>query len=171
MTTPAHAESLITWPRDDRFTTTCEGMFAYLVVLGEQPDARPDACRVDVHVHLTEPDVRVPFRMAEPQLWDGTDYHDRGRTKLHAARAALERAGEPGHSAALKDLVGRDELSLPLRAAVLLGSTDLAPVWATGTGGYWEPTADDLTPDGRALYDLLARIYGARPHIITFLDT
>lgn len=169
MTTTAEAESLITWPRDDRFTTG-EGMFAYLAVLGEQPDARPDACIVDVHVHLSEPDCRVPYRMAEPQLWDGTDYHDRGRTRLHAARQALEQAGEPEHAAALKNLVGRDELSLPLRAAVLLGSTSVGPVWRDGRG-YYEPTPDDLTPDGRALYDLLARIYGSQPYIITFLDT
>jgi hypothetical protein len=170
MTTPPDAESLINWPRDHRFGTTGEGMFAFLVALGEQPEARPNACNVDVHVYLSEPDCRVPYRMAEPQLWDGIDYHDRGRTKLHAARAALERAGESDLSGALKNLVGRDELSLPLRAAVLLGSTDMAPVWENGNG-YFEPTRDDLTDDGRDLYDLFVRMFGAQPYIVTLLDT
>lgn len=162
--------SMINWPGSDFYHDTGEGgLFAYLVVL--EPQAPDDPCNVDVHVLLTEPDVRVPFRMAEPQLWDQTDYHDRARTRLHAARAALERADEGELAKSLVGLRGEDELSVGLRWAGFLGATS-ASLCHNTLGGYFEATWDDLTPTGRAVYDALTKEYGERAvHIVTFLDT
>lgn len=145
------------------------GLFAYAVVL--EPEHPDDPCTVDVHGFLTEPDARVPFRMAEPRLWGVGGYHDRARTKLHAARAALEHAGLADLSRSLNHLRGDDELSLPLRWLGFLGATSASLSANNGTG-YYQATADDLTPTGRAVYDALAKEYGAAAvHIITFLDT
>jgi hypothetical protein len=162
---------MINWPvRTGLYDDSGEGgMFAYLVV--SEPQAPDDACHVDVHAFLSEPDVRLPYRMAEPRLWGSEDYHDRARTKLHAARAALERAGEDELAKSLAGLRGDDELSLPLRAAVFLGATGASLVHR-GLGGYFEATPGDLTVTGRAVYEALAKEHGERAvHIITFLDT
>lgn len=166
--------NMINWPNgSDRYHDTGEGgLFAYLVVLHAEAEAPRDPCNVDVHVYLSEPDCRVPYRMAEPQLWDNGDYHDRARTKLHAARAALERADEGELAKGLTNLRGEDELSvLGLRWAGFLGATS-ASLAHNNDAGYFEPTPDDLTYTGRAVYDALAKEYGEDAvHIITFLDT
>jgi len=163
--------NMINWPTPGvLYDDTGEGgLFAYLVVLApERPD---DPCNVDVYAYLSEPDARVPFRMAEPQIWDEGGYHDRARTRLHAARAALERADEGDLARSLTHLRGEDELSLGLRWAGFLGATS-ASLSNRHVGGYYEAIPDDLTPTGRAVYDALAKEYGEGDvHIITLLDT
>lgn len=51
-----------------------------------------------------------------------------------------------------------------------LGST--GAVLAKTEGGYWTATYDDLTDQGKELYNLLHMLYaGSPPKIVTFLDT
>lgn len=63
-----------------------------------------------------------------------------------------------------------DSISRPYLAAVTLGVTG----WSGSSADhdYWRCTVEDLTPQGRALYDSLAALYaGCDIHILTFLDT
>lgn len=163
--------NMVNWPHGHpNYHSTGEGMFAWLVVL-EPENTTGEACSVDVHAFLSEPDCRVPYRMAEPQLWENGDFHDRARTRLHAAREALERNGEGGLAKSLTGLRGEDELSVPLRAVVFLGATWPSMAHDNGSG-YFEVAPDDLTSTGRAVYDALAKEHGeSAVHILTFLDT
>lgn len=168
-------ESMINWPvGDDRYHDTGEGgMYAFLVVPSGDilTDAARvtgiDACIVDVALHLTRPDACVS---GERELWEPLDYHASGSTRLHHVRSALERTDQEELKGKLDDLIGEDELSAPLRAAVFLGSTPASLATARG-GSYFQATRDDLTPAGETLYDVIHQTYGTRPRIATFLDT
>lgn len=161
-------QSMVNWPvGGDAYHDTGEGgMYAFLVIPTKETDPE-DACVVDVALHLTRPDVCVS---GERELWEPFNYHTSGSTRLHHVRSALERTDQPELKSKLEHLVGEDELSVPLRTAVFLGSTGASLATAKG-GGYFEATRDDLTPAGEALYDCLHQAYGTRPRIATFLDT
>lgn len=113
----------------------------YVIMAVPKEGDENDACCVDVSIQLTEPDVLLdPGRVAD--VWgDG-----------------LSGAAHP------------DRVSLPLRAAVFLGSTSASP-WDERAGNYWCARPDDLTEDGKVLYDALRRANGAEPLLLTFLDT
>ena len=59
-------------------------------------------------------------------------------------------------------------LSIPLYASIIVGNSG----WS-GYNEYWKCTFDDLTEDGKALYNSLKLLYGesAELHLLTFLDT
>lgn len=162
------AFTLINWPTgDDRYRDTGEGgMFAYAVVTTADVSLK-EACTVDVAHYLTRPDVCVS---REAELWEPFDYHASGSTRLHNVRARLEQLGEHKFKDSLNRMIGEDELSVPLRAALYLGSTSASLSLADG-GGYFEATYGDLTPAGRALCESLSAAYGTSPQIVTFLDT
>lgn len=68
-----------------------------------------------------------------------------------------------------EDLSWRDTFSVD--AGLLIGSTGQS-LWSAEEGRYWQPTTDDLTEEGRALYGLLERLYGVGTvQIVTLLDT
>jgi hypothetical protein len=161
-------DSMINWPvGDGRYHDTGEGgMYAFLVVPSAESDTE-DACIVDVALCLTRPDVCVS---GERELWEPFNYHTCGATRLHHVRSALERTDQKELNEKLVDLIGEDDLSTPLRAAVFLGSTSASLATARG-GGYFQATRDDLTPAGETLYDVIHQAYGTRPRIATFLDT
>jgi hypothetical protein len=53
---------------------------------------------------------------------------------------------------------------------VFLGSTS-ASLWDEQRSRYFEVTKDDLTMDGKEIYNALQRAYGVDPILLTFLDT
>lgn len=55
-------------------------------------------------------------------------------------------------------------------AVFLIGSTRFAP-WNPLTGEYFSASKEDLTEEGRTLFDFLARFFGRDPEIVTSLDT
>lgn len=61
-------------------------------------------------------------------------------------------------------------LSIPLLAAIVLGNTGWSG-W--NSKSYWKCSYDDLTDDGKALYNSIQTLYGkhASLHLLTFLDT
>lgn len=162
-------QSMVNWPvGDDAYHDTGEGgMYAFLVIPTEDIASRADACVVDISLQLTRPDVCVS---EERELWEPFNYHTCGSTRLHHVRSALERTDQTELKSKLDDLIGGDELSAPLRAAVFLGSTSASLATAQG-GGYFQATRDHLTTAGESLYDCLHQTYGTRPRIATFLDT
>jgi len=62
-------------------------------------------------------------------------------------------------------------LSRPYLAAIVLGTTGWSG-WHTSEDRAWSCTFADLSPDGQALYRLLAQLYpGCTLHLLTYLDT
>lgn len=162
--------SLIRWPGgDDRYHDTGEGgLFAWMVVPAEADKPGVDNCAVDTHLYLTRPDVMVSHA---PEMWEPSDYRNTGWDRIERARDALKTL--PGHEEAAEGLVevmGRDELSQALRAAVFLGSTPCSYNRNNGTG-YFQATAEHLTLEGLRIYDGLQFAFGTTPQILTFLDT
>lgn len=62
------------------------------------------------------------------------------------------------------------EASVPLRAAVFLGSTS-ASAYGYAIGEYFSVQRQHLTPAGLAVIEALERTYGAPAILLTFLDT
>lgn len=65
---------------------------------------------------------------------------------------------------------GERERSVPLLASVVLGST--GATWCKGDRDYFRCTYNDLTDEGKAIYDSLKKLYGdkATLHLITWID-
>jgi hypothetical protein len=62
-------------------------------------------------------------------------------------------------------------ISRPYLAAIVLGTTGWSG-WHTSEERYWSCTFEDLTPEGKALYRMLAQLYpGCTLHLLTYLDT
>ena len=61
-------------------------------------------------------------------------------------------------------------LSRHALAVVNIGSTGWSG-WVEETESCWRCSFEDLTMLGKELYNNLWRLYGVRPHILTFLDT
>lgn len=62
-------------------------------------------------------------------------------------------------------------VSRPYLAAVVLGSTGWSG-WNDTEGRYWQCTYQDLTEQGKVLYQQFRDLYpGAKLHLLTFLDT
>lgn len=61
-------------------------------------------------------------------------------------------------------------LSRPAYAVVVLGTTGWSPP-TPDDGRTWICRFEDLTDQGKDLYTSLWRLYGIKPHILTFLDT
>ncbi len=62
-------------------------------------------------------------------------------------------------------------LSRSYLASLVLGSTGWSG-WHEGEERYWECRFDDLTVEGKALYEQLKALYpGCDVHLLTFLDT
>lgn len=58
----------------------------------------------------------------------------------------------------------------PLGSVILIGST--GGTWEhTSTRQLFTATADNLTPDGRAVLNSLTTLYGQPPTLVTFMDT
>lgn len=57
-----------------------------------------------------------------------------------------------------------------VECAVCIGATTLS-LWDEGLKRYWEPTIDNLRPDGQTMWKLLKDLYNVEPEIVTVLDT
>ena len=113
----------------------------YVIMAVPEEGDENDACCVGVSIQLTEPDVLLSPGRMADVWGDGS----------------------PGAAYP-------DRASPPLRAAVFPGSTS-ASLWDEGAGNYWCASPDDLTEDGKVLYDTLRRANGVEPLLLTFLGT
>lgn len=64
-----------------------------------------------------------------------------------------------------------NELSRPYLAVVVLGSTGWSG-WSDELGRSWSCTYQDLSDDGKRLYEMMRSLYpGCALHLLTFIDT
>lgn len=59
--------------------------------------------------------------------------------------------------------------SFSFSVVILLGSTGLC-LWNKNSG-YFTVSKDNLMPEGRALFDTIAKLFGREPQILTAIDT
>lgn len=114
---------------------------AYVAMAVPEEGDENDACCVDVSIQLTEPDVLLNPGWVADVWGDG-----------------------------LSGTAYSERTSLPPRAAVFLDSTS-ASLWDERAGNYWCARPDDLTEEGKILYDMLRRVNGVEPLLLTLLDT
>lgn len=154
----------VIWPTDCRDTGE-GGLWVYAVVLAD---------RVVDFVACHGPDTTVALPLPDVVLSDDDQvYPPEEKNWWH--RPEPENLTDP---AALKDFVMRVEMWVYRRvthgssvlAAVCLGSSG-GSWWNEDMGEYWRCTPETLTDEGRALLNSLAKLYGAEPSLITYLDT
>lgn len=161
------------------------GLFAWMVVpetasSGEAVEANVFArnCHVDVsaylsrpRVMLTRPDVCVSAEGRK--VFEPYDYDDAWLNRALDLGKLLDEHKGPEDARlrrALIQTMGSDDVSVPMLAAVFLGSTSHS-LWDEAAGQYFEVTFAHLTQDGKLLYELWQRVYGVEPVLLTFLDT
>jgi hypothetical protein len=181
-------KEMLDWPTGAYEDSGEGGMFAWMVIQEEYRTPVPadspyaeasDNCHVDVAAYLSRsrlmldrPDVCVsPERT---QLWEPFDYRNswfeksgeiRKRLKLN-----LDNEKDRNLSGGLMRTLGQDDISMPLLAAVFLGSTG-ASMWDPAKHEYFTAQYGHLTQNGKTLYDGLRLAYGVEPTLLTFLDT
>jgi len=58
----------------------------------------------------------------------------------------------------------------PVDLIMLVASTKMS-LWDERKKCYWHATEKDLIEEGKILFDMIERIYGQKPDIVTLLDT
>lgn len=161
------------------------GMFVFLVVVEPSEidfDNRwPVCCTNSVVIPLGD-GVVGDDQLPEPPL---VDYTKIGSKEEMSAAMKAEEANHPSlfHYPHCYDNREPDETdegffkrvdnSIPYLAAIMLGSTGWSG-WCDRSGnGNWRCTLEDLSEEGRALYELVEKLYGDRGelHLVTYLDT
>jgi len=150
---------------DPSYEHTAEGgMLVKLYVINDKwddPDSFEICCGSDVHDVLSEIMVGSD-RITPPQFTENSDSFDIDQYSLQ------EQYYPDINNENIKD--SSRFLSIPLLAAIVLGNTG----WSGyNSGSYWKCSYDDLTDDGKALYNSIQTLYGkhASLHLLTFLDT
>lgn len=180
-------QEMVNWPvPGDRYSDSGEGgLFAWMVVPeavssgeGMGPNVFATNCHVDVSAYLSRPRVLlnrpdVCVSAAGQKLYEPYDYRDAWVHQSISIGAMLNHQHNPEHRTlhnALHRTLGRDDVSVPLLAAVFLGST-CHSLWHEAEGRYFEVTRDHLTSRGLTQYALWQGVYGVEPVLLTFLDT
>jgi hypothetical protein len=161
--------TLITFPDPVfPFEDSGEGGLYVMAVIPE-PEGWKNRCHVDVSVslHLSEPDVCLNSEQRD--LWAFAEDARASHQKQQRASDML-RKQDKDLAAHIWQLASWDAFSLPLLAAVQLGSTQHS-LWNSAEGQYWTAQQSDLTPGGRFLLGGLWGAFGIEPVLLTFLDT
>jgi len=142
--------NLVTWPASDYdgfgYRDSGEGgLFAYAVW-----PAQDGECSVDVRPQMPLADVLVSARGPLHE-----DFEDQRRSYHYDSKADYE--------------VQMYRLQEEAGTVVFLGSTS-ASLHDEGNG-YFEMTADSLTPEGLAVVTALSAAYGTEATFVTYLDT
>lgn len=139
------------------------GLFAIMVV--PEPEGYDTMCHVDAKTVILRPDVCVSEH--RNALWEPWEH---GRMTNGKAYQQLTQAGMEELARWALMTTSDHDLSLPLLASAFLGST-CHSLWNARQSAYWTAGVDDLTEQGKTLYDSLKAAYGVEPLILTFLDT
>lgn len=180
---------LVNWPSTLDYEDSGEGgLFAWMIVPEYIGDGEPYAtaantygnnCYVDVNAYLSRPrillnspDVCVSSEGRKVFMpWKHRDsWFDQSQTI--DKRLKLDPNTEEGRTLrmALLKTLGADDISVPMKASVFLGSTSQS-LYSSRQGGYFEVTKNDLTLTGKTLYNGFQQAFGVDPIILTFLDT
>jgi len=165
--------NMVNWPEPNRrwHDTGEGGLYAYLVVpLEEEPRRSTGGCCVCTYTYLTRADVCLNGADDINAVWDpAPEFGEDDATHLDAARETLRNIGHTESADKLGNLIGYDQLSVPLAACVFLGATSNA-LYDDENETYFLVTHDRLNATGRALHAALQRQH-PRPLLMTFLDT
>lgn len=165
---------LVAWPEPgDRWRDTGEGgLYAFLVIPADDTISRSTGgCCVCTYTYLTRPEICVTPGDAIKELWeDSPEWGQEDSTKVHNARQKLEAAGHKDTADSLTNLIGYDQLSIPLAVSIFLGATSNALLDEKGDA-YFHVQPQHLTAAGLDLYGALEKTHDHPPQILTFLDT
>jgi hypothetical protein len=161
------AEELVKFPGwgSDRCRDSGEGGLFVMLFIPE-PESWSHGCHVDVVIEATRPDVMVYPR--ETALWQPYD-HDKSMTE-YQVYDVLKEHGKRGMLGWVASARSAEDTSVPMLVAMHLGSTP-GSFWDEQYSEYWRATPEDLTPEGRVLFNSLEAAYGIHPILATFLDT
>lgn len=168
------AEGWVNFPIDNpQYEYTGDGgMIVKLVVVDdhemEAPEHFAKCTGVQVRDLLTECLVGDD-QLAYPE--DAKSYESVATIRdEEQARVDWVRRHYPGYRCGACDPIEAD-LSRDYLAVIVMGSTGWSGMHAE-TGNSWACTVEDLTVQGKALYDQVAALYpNAALHLLTFLDT
>jgi len=172
---------LVRFPNGNGWRDAGEGgMYVILAVM--EPEHWADNCNVDVYstlqrnrpegaarsvvIRMSQHDAAVSAGVKD--VWPEYDYE----SIIHKGEAIkfLRTAGKAVEARWAEQSEHRDDYSHPMLATVLLGSTS-ASLWDEQGERFFEATHDDLTYQGKVLYEVFKNAYGVEPVILTFLDT
>ena len=151
------------------------GMFVKLVVCDDRDfdDQFGVCCGVNVWDRVTE-QLIADDRRAQPKDCLGLEHYASEAEFVQAFEEEVrkKREWEEYHFPYINEKNSSDlsYTSRPYLASIVMGSTGWSG-YRDGVG-LWHCTYDDLTVEGRALYDSIAKLYpGCNLHLLTFLDT
>jgi hypothetical protein len=179
-------ENMVNWNGDNCTDSGEGGLFAWMIVpenlsSGEAYGANTYGfnCHVDVAAYLSRPrlmlrspDVCVSTersKVYEPYQHRDS-WFDHQMTLTKRLNFNLELDEDRKLKRAFMSTLGHDDISVPMLASVFLGSTS-ASLWDEQRSRYFEVGVDDLTANGKTVYDAMQRAYGVDPILLTFLDT
>jgi hypothetical protein len=180
-------EDMINWPGTLDYEDSGEGgLFAWMIVpefisSGEAYGANVygNNCHVDVDAYLSRPRVMLksPDVCVSPEgrkVFEPYNHRDSWfNQSMRLDRMVREYLGEDRERGLRQGLIqslGADDISVPMLASVFLGSTGQS-LYSHRQGGYFAVTKNDLTLNGKTLYNAFQQAFGVDPIILTFLDT
>lgn len=177
-------QEMVTWPDPTgSFRDSGEGgLFAWLIVpealsSGEAYGANVygNNCHVDVSAYLSRPRVMLtsPNVCVSPErskIFTPYQHRDSWFDHTRELLERLDKAGDRPLKQALYRSMGADDVSVPMLAAVFLGSTHHS-LYDETAGAYFRVRFEHLTQQGKQVYEALRLVYGVDPLILTFLDT
>jgi hypothetical protein len=182
-------EDMVIWPGTLDYEDSGEGgLFAWMIVPEYIGDGEPygtaantygNNCHVDVTAYLSRPRVllKSPDVCVSPEgrkvfmPWKHRDsWFDHSQAIDKRLNLDPNIDGDRRLRMALLQTLGADDISVPMLASVFLGSTGQS-LYSNRQGGYFAATKDDLTLNGKTLYNAFQQVYGVDPIILTFLDT
>lgn len=123
------------------------GLGVYLLVPEYENDEGWSECAIDMATFKVHGVVVLGQQEIERKLWGWSQY-DEGRS--WSARRDYDR---------------------DMAAVVCMGTTGGSWYDQEGASGYFKAGYADFTEEGQTLYDLLIKLYGRKPYILTLLDT
>lgn len=150
------------------------GLFVMMAV--PEPEDFSHNCHVDGIIEASRPGRKskiqvssVDVEVTRSRIWDPWDFD----SPDHRRRREVEKILEKDH----RDLwMWSTRMTLPedhsdsLLFAAHMGSTGES-LWDVDRSEYFTATRNDLTYEGRALYEAVKAAYSAEPMLITCLDT
>lgn len=140
------------------------GMFVMMAV--PEPDGFSHNCHVDGTIVISAVDVDV----TRSCIWESYDYHSSNRQRRRQMEEVLKKNGDDDLRIWSSMLLLPEDFSDSLLFAAHMGSTHHS-LWNEEMGVYFTAVKEDLTYEGRLLYEATKRAYGSQPILITCLDT
>lgn len=156
---------MVNFPSGSPYRDSGEGGLFVMMVVPE-PDNFSHNCHVDGIIVISAVDVEV----TRSCIWESYDYHSSNRQRRRQMEEVMKKNGDDDLRIWSSMLLLPEEFSDSLLFAAHMGSTHHS-LWNEKVGAYFAATKDDLTYEGRILYEAVKVAYGTDPLLITCLDT